>query len=265
MRNTILIINFNFAEDLANKETLKKLYSPHFKTLIFYSDHGCGDEYSDVHYLATEKGFFTQMIFVHFYENYYAELQDSDGVFYLHDDCILNTKTLHKITPTKAITYPTGQVKFKSYFFEFHEEKTSHRWHHLDGAYGLKALSTLAADLEVGDDMKFITYGFSDFFLIPKRYWEKDFVDFLNITYTHRLFLEIAIPTAIVNFIGKNCDDRAIFVSLKLQVLWREARNFTKLDLRKWISEDQYDMIHPIKMRANPWMKRELERSFRIK
>lgn len=66
MKNSILLINFNYSKDTNNKEFLKKLYEPHFKNIYFYSDLPQTDD-TEIHFVNTSRGCFTHRIFVDFF------------------------------------------------------------------------------------------------------------------------------------------------------------------------------------------------------
>jgi hypothetical protein len=65
--NSILLINFNYSKDTNNKEFLKKLYQPYFKSIFFYSNLPATQD-EEINFVNTQRGSFTHRIFVDFFE-----------------------------------------------------------------------------------------------------------------------------------------------------------------------------------------------------
>ena len=105
MKNTILIVLFNYSNCVNNVEFIKSLYEPHFKKVIFYSDIPEILDNSEVNFVSIRRGFFAHRIFYHFYKKYTHLLDDCDGLFYTMDDNILNVNLLNLMDTTKIIYY----------------------------------------------------------------------------------------------------------------------------------------------------------------
>ena len=63
MKNTILIVLFNYSKCLNNVGFIKSLYERHFKKIIFYSDIPEIKNNEEVNFVNTSKGFFAHRIF----------------------------------------------------------------------------------------------------------------------------------------------------------------------------------------------------------
>ena len=104
-RNTILLVVFNYAENIGNKEIIEQIYAKHFKKIIYYSDLPSdlceGD--SDINFLDIARGYYTHRIFKHFYDNYESLFEQSEGLFYTMDDNIINVNILNLFDNKKII------------------------------------------------------------------------------------------------------------------------------------------------------------------
>ena len=209
--NTILLIMFNHSSNVNNKQFLKELYKPFFKTVIFYSDIQATDsqpEDNEINYLNTHHGHFGHRIFKHFYLKYKSLIDDSDGLFYTMDDNIINLNILNLFTKNKIIYYNPCNHKYVSQptseWFDcvlqpLEKCGSSHpSW--WPRPVGKPALSCLLKDPE------FLKYGinkftakFSDFFFLPKKYLTDKLFNLFELFYKHKVFLEISIPSVIHN------------------------------------------------------------------
>ena len=93
-KNSILILVFNYSNTLQNKDKLINIYKKYFKEIIVYSDYPVAEDINEVNYVNIERGYFTQKVFYHFYENYKEKLDKCDGLFYVMDDNIINLNIL---------------------------------------------------------------------------------------------------------------------------------------------------------------------------
>jgi len=252
-KNTILLLNFNFSEDLINLHLWADLYSSFFKKVIVYSDFPKHTSYPNVNYVETQKGFFTYNIFTHFYENYMEDIKNSDGIFYTQDDCVFNINSI-KNFDLNSCYGPPGLAKSKiptTNTIGIRDINQDYRdWSVWSSTNGLTALNNALKLL----DIKKISYGFSDFFYLPRRMWTSNFIDFLKISYKTELFLEIAIPTILVNMEGGG----GIYTIYPHKILWGTDREFSNKKLIEWI-EDGISVIHPVKLRSNPDLKKGLK------
>jgi len=130
-KNSILLVNFNWSKDTNNYKLFKSFYGKNFKNIYFYSDIPNMNDMNDIIFLDTKSGFLAYRIFIHFYENFKDEIQNSDGVFYTHDDNILNLKLMNNFNIKNIIFnnhinengygYPTPIYTHKGWMWEYNK------------------------------------------------------------------------------------------------------------------------------------------------
>lgn len=253
-----LIVNYNHAVDLHNLDTIMQLYKPHFKQIIVYSDTTPDTRFnniSDVHYIRTHKGFFPQKIFTHFAENYPELLKSSPGVMVIQDDVLLNVPLLSEID-IKKVWYQQNDNKRKGHMHHIlpsqdvdkYKNTTNYPWSWFRSPVGVSALKNVIADTHI----QHITKGISDFVYIPTEYWTSDMLNFIDNTYKHGLFVEIALPTALANFVSPDFNCIKKYQHNKNLTLWGPSRDFDKEQLTNWIHNEKVLAIHPVKYRGTP-------------
>ena len=106
-KNCILLIYFNDYFLVSEKEFIRKLYGNHFKTIIFFSNYNNENERTDdeITYVNTNNGFNTHAIFSVFYNKYKKLINESDGLMFAIDDCILNMTILNNYRNDSIIYY----------------------------------------------------------------------------------------------------------------------------------------------------------------
>lgn len=238
--NVILIVVFNYSSCINNKSIIKTLYEKNFKKIIFYSDLPIVDD-EEVNFIYINKGFNTHYIFKHFYQKYFELINQSDGVFYTMDDNILNMNILNLYSNDKII-----------YFYN--EIKTLENysgWWWANEMYGKNAIINLMIDPNFSRfNINKFSGEFSDFFYLPKRYWNNDLVDLFGIFAIHNVFLEIAIPS-IINNIEQ---DRNQYQKFTAEILWGDERNNFKNPYHIYhsLNHNHNLFLHPIKFNENP-------------
>lgn len=256
-KNIILIINYSHSVDCVNKSFLEEIYSPHFKKVIHYSDTPKTSD-SDINFMYTKHGWFSYGILSHFYEKYGELLENADGVFYTHDDCIINVNTLDQLDTNKTMyDQNTRELAIG--------ESTSWSWW----------------SREVGEEnlMKFWRYkkwsdytprgfvGYGDYLYLPKTLFNKKFITILSDLHKHEVFLEIALPLA-VNYI--NCgvsmkDSSRYNDTTNTRILWHANKiEVVSQELFKWLTEENITIVHPVKLRNSPGLKQTLRDAFNI-
>ena len=113
MKNSILILVFNYSNCLNNREYLINLYKNYFKEIIVYSDYPIINDIK-INYVYIDQGHYVHNIFNHFYTNYSNLINSCDGIFYTMDDNIINLNILNLLN-TKKIIYYYNEIKRNSY------------------------------------------------------------------------------------------------------------------------------------------------------
>jgi hypothetical protein len=237
--NVILVVVFNYSKCLNNKEAIKKIYEGHFKKIIFYCDTPSNDDHNDVHFVSIEMGYTTHAIFKHLWEHYQNDLENSDGLMYTMDDCIINTHRLNELDTDKVISNYGTSVNRCDY-------QTLDGWHWTK-PHGIESLDRLFATHELPEITQ-ICGSFSDYFYLPKRFIDSELFALFEKFADAKVFLEIAIPT----IINKVTEGRKNHGNWKEIVLWREDRLKTR-DRHFMISNlSANHFYHPIKFNENP-------------
>ena len=240
--NCILIVVFNYSNCVCNKDIIKTLYNNHFKQIIFYSDYPLVQD-NEVNFINIDRGFFTHNIFNHFYKNYKAIIDDSDGLFYTMDDNIINVNILNLFDTNKIMYYNSAKL---DYIDNYNGE-----WWNCHIEDGIKPIKELLKDCD------FLKYNidkfnscFSDWFYLPKRYLTDTLFDLFDLFAKYKVFLEIAIPS-IINNIETNNEEYQTFTD---EILWGGERN--KCLNRDYIynsfNKHHNIILHPIKFNQNP-------------
>ena len=253
MKNSILLLVFNYSNCLRHRQKICDLYKSHFKKIIVYSDTPQDiDEklHNDVNYIDIHRGVFVHKIFNHFYDNYKDDLNECDGLFYTMDDNIINVNILNLYSDNKIM----------SFYQELHELNFYSGWH-WNKTWGKPAVNKIDFN-NVSDELKITKFcgkpkwrhaaGIADFFYLPKRYLtQKLFNLFALFSNVH---LEIAIPT-IINNIETNKDEYSKFTD-------DQKHRDAKKDHRKELLDKNYIykslnvynnlVLHPIKFNRNP-------------
>lgn len=247
--NVILIVAFNFADCVNNKQLIKTLYQNHFKQIIFYSDLPTSSDTiqdSEINYLSMFRGQRVHIIFNHFYQNYSQLLQESDGFFYTMDDNIININILNLYSNKKIIYYTTP--------LQSENIKPIDQW---SGWYwdtpscGKNAVINLLNDERI-KKYNFPTefsHEFSDFFYLPKKYCTPVLFDLFDIFSQYCVFLEIAIPN-IIRFIEPNIE---MYHNFTGEVLWYDREKFNNKEyVYNSINKEFNLILHPLKFNLNP-------------
>ena len=242
--NCILLIVFNYADCVKNKDFYKSLYGKYFKTIIFYSDTGSSSDNKldpEVNYLSINRGYFTHRIFSHFATKYADLLESTSGVFYTMDDNIINLNILNLYRNDK-IMYYHNEVKQL-------EEYSGWWW---DNDLGKSHINNLMQDTEFQTKYNWAQFSgtFADWFYLPKRYWTETLTNAFDLMAKHEVFLELAIPS-VINNIAPDKNDYQHFTE---NVLWGDDRK--KLLDRQYIydciNKHHNLILHPIKFNENP-------------
>ena len=252
--NTILLIMFNHSSNVNNKQFLKELYAPFFKTIVFYSDIQATDpqpEDNEINYLDTHHGHFGHRIFKHFYLKYKTLIDDSDGLFYTMDDNIINLNILNLYNTKKIIFYKPYNNKPTNEWYDCKIETIDKCNHHSSSWWsrpvGKPALSRLLKD---PDFLKYLTDKLFDIF---------------DLFYKHRVFLEIAVPSVINNieYIEEKYTDFNDDINWKRN-LDRSCPKFSNYNNIHDSFNKQFNLfIHPIKFNLQPETKSYLNKLFK--
>ena len=255
MKNSILLLVFNYSDCLNNKQKICDLYKDHFKKIIVYSDipKNTNEQlHEDVNYVDICKGFFVHRIFNHFYDNYKNDINKCDGIFYTMDDMIINTNILHLYDTKKII-----------YFYQKIEKINEHKpdwggWSLKRTSYknkveklplekhGIAGVASKPSDLNI-DDSIINGGGWADFFYLPKKILTKKLFDLFRLF--SDVFLEISIPTIIAN-IEKNKDHYSDFDFLFLG--GEDRKKFENGIFVKKVLKNNALLVHAIKFGQNP-------------
>lgn len=244
--NSILLINFNFYRDSINKEFLKSVYKPYFKSIIFYSDkpsNPFNGKSSDINVVVTKNGRFTHRIFLDFYQKYADLLSESDGLFYTHDDCIINTSILNNYCTSKIISHYLPNSFSRTELFNL--TKAQQNWAHWYRSHGISAIQKIK-----NNPIHAYTRAFSDFFYLPKSYFTSNLINLFSLY--KDVFLEIAIPT-ILQFI----EPLENYQTIKSHILWEKDREkINNIEyLENVLIHEQNLIVHPVKFNRNPELK----------
>lgn len=238
-KNTVLVVVFNFSKCVQNMQFLQELYGPHFKHVLFYSDIPSVENTTNVQYVNIGQGFYTERVFPHLYANFKNLLDDCDGLLYTMDDNIINVNLLSCYTPDKIIFKQTELKpihEYKGWWWDYY--------------CGIPAVKALLADNEFQafQQSGFTKGALSDMFYLPKRYLTKHLFDLFELYGKHGVFLEIAIPSIIMNLKAGAKD----FHNYNEFITWGEERLFV-YDKERFYTAFQTNLcLHPIKMTAQP-------------
>ena len=255
-KNSVLLIVFNYSDCIRNKDTLKKIYGSHFKSIIFYSDYPVIED-DEVNFINIERGFYTQRVFSHAYSKYKELIDDSDGLFYSMDDNIVNMNILNLYRNDKIIYYYREPKLLE-------EIPDNWQWARSHGKPVLRLLMDDPEFKSYGID-KF-TGGYADWFYLPKKYLNSKLFHLFDLFGKHGVFLELAVPSVIHNIeLNKtdyqyqsetiNGDDISTH-TFSHEMLWSDRHKFLIKDyVYKTFNCDHNLVIHPIKFNENPGSK----------
>lgn len=263
MKNSILLLVFNYSDCLNNKQKICDLYKDHFKKIIVYSDtpkNANEQLHEDVNYVDICQGFFVHRIFNHFYDNYKNDIIECDGIFYTMDDNIINVNILNLYSDNKIM----------SFYQELHELNFYSGWNWNKPMFGKAAVNKIDFN-NVSDELKITKFcgkpkwrhasGIADFFYLPKRYLtQKLFNLFALFSNVH---LEIAIPT-IINNIETNKDEYSKFTHDQKHYPNRNDLK-DKNNIYKSLNFYTNLVLHPIKFNENPQVLDWLSNAFQKK
>lgn len=238
-RDVVLVVVFNYSNCLNNKEAIKKLYAQHFQKIIFYSDLPVVQGHEDVHFISIDKGFTTHAIFPHLWANYRQDLENSAGLFYTMDDCIINTYRLAELDVTKVICNYGSIIPRPDYL-------SLSGWH-WDKPHGTDALKKLFSINSLPEIEK-ISGAFSDYFYLPRKFIDIRLFELFDIFANAKVFLEIAIPT-IIHHVTQGEQNHGYW---KEVVLWRDDRLKTRDKEFLITNLAQCHFFHPIKFNEYP-------------
>ena len=271
-KNTILIVVFNYSDCVCNKDIIKTIYENYFKQIVFYSDYPIIPD-DEVNFVNINKGQNVQNIFSHFYNIYKSIIDDSDGIFYTMDDCVININILNLFDSDKIIYYkPTcvdcdmdnvynGITTDKSWFkLDDIDNHIGWQWNNgwqWNCNWGKPAVKSLI------NDNKFTKYNinkfsgaFSDWFYLPKKYLTDELFELFELFSKYEVFLEIAIPSIIHN-VEPDISKYQFFTN---DILWTYRENLLNKEyIYNSLNHDHNLILHPIKFNQNPnskeWLK----------
>lgn len=254
-KNCILLIYFNDSFLVSEVDFIKKLYSNYFKKIIFFSNYNNHNEIinndnnnTQINYVYTNNGFNTHAIFNVFYNKYNDLIQESDGLMFAIDDCILNMNILNTYTNDKIIYY------FKDEEYKTLEEHQGWQWD--KPYYGKEAFYRLLKDDEYckNFDIKMFSGFYADWFYLPKQYLTDKFFLLSYLLAKHQVFFELAIPT-LINYIEQDKNKYQMVVD---DIQWGEDRNikFANKDYLIYsLNEKKSFAIHPVRTYKFPFIK----------
>ena len=247
-KNVILLIYFNHKHLIYLKDFYIKLYGGFFKKIFFISNCNHPEEQgflNEMFYIYTQYGDNLNRIFPPFYQMYKSELENSDGLMFVIDDCIINMKLLNNYTNDKIIfnMFPS-EIKTL-------DKHSGWQW---DRPYeGKEAIYRMLEDKDyyMNFHIKNFTGCFSDRFYLPKKYLnDKTFLLF-HLCAKHSVYFELSLPTIILTIE----DDLEMYQSIKEEVLWGEDRN-TRFANKEYLKESLIDKnnfaIHPVRSHTYP-------------
>lgn len=264
-KNIILVINYNHSADCVNKSFLDEIYSPHFKKVIHYSDNPKTSD-PDINFIHTKHGWFSYGVLPHFYEKYSELLETADGVFYTHDDCIINVNMLYQMDINKTMYDQVARKVIDGEYVNRGKKRLS-KWIWWEETVGERNLMKFWKSEKWSGHPVHGFVGYSDYLYLPKKLFNEKFITILSDLYKHEVFLEIALPLA-VNYI--NCDasmkDSSKYNDTsKTKIMWTiEDREDVNNHLFELLTEDKSTIIHPVKLRSNPGLKQVLRDAFNI-
>lgn len=268
-KNCILIVVFNYSGCLHNKDIIYNIYENHFKKIIFYSDYPILQD-DEVNFININKGFYTHKIFNHFYTKYKSIIDDSDGVFYTMDDCIINVNILNLFDCNKIIYYKPNIVNDNrnniingittNYSWFTLDTIDNHSGWHWESNYGKNAITNLINDNHFKKyDINKFAGAFSDFFYLPKKYLIDKLFDLFELFSNYKVFIEIAIPTIIYN-IEMDVSQYQYFTN---EILWKSREKFLNKEyIYSSLNHSHHFILHPIKFNENPSSKEWLKEFF---
>ena len=253
-KNVILVVLINYSENIQNKDIINELYGNYFKAIIYYSDYPKHNNtiYTDINYEHINRGINGHNIFFSFYNKYMELINDSDGLFYIMDDNIININILNLYNKDKII-YFYNENRSVGNWYDCVLENISNckgEWFiYYDYKYGFSAIQNLLNDSEFkAYNIDKFAGKFSDFFYLPKRYLTEKLFNLFRLFSKHNVFLEIAIPSIIHNIEP----DRNQYQNFDASVLWNNDRNnMTQERIYKLFNHQHHLFIHPIKL-SNP-------------
>ena len=269
-KNTILLVVFNHSNCVSNKNIINNIFKKHFKKIIYYSDYPVVQDDEEINYIEINKGFNTHKIFNDFYKKYKLIIDDSDGIFYTMDDCIINVNILNLFDFEKIIYYKPNSVNDDMNLI-LNGITTDYTWFKLDNInnhfnwhwgspYGKNAIMKLIEDDEFKKyNIDKFNGAFSDWFYLPKKYLTEKLFNLFELFSKYEVFLEIAIPS-IINNIATDISEYQIFTN---EILWNNREKLlNKEHIYNSLNHEHNLILHPIKFIQNPDSKKWLTEIF---
>lgn len=257
MKNSILLLVFNYSNRLNNKQKICDLYKDHFKKIIVYSDIPKNDNeqlHEDVNYVDIHRGIFVYKIFKHFYSNYKNDIKECDGLFYTMDDNIINTNILHlydtgKIIYNTETCSGTGTCSVTGSSFNIKPLDAFNGWQ-WDRKYGKNEISELEKNAEYHKfGINKYCGEFADYFYLPKKYLSSKIFDLFQLFANYGVFLEIAIPTIIRNIEPEPQN----YNNISGTAVWEDRQSTYKPSNIKNKFNKEFDLfLHPVKFGQHP-------------
>jgi len=249
-KNCILLIYFNDYFLVSEKDFIRKLYGNYFKTIVFFSNYNNENEKTDdeITYVNTNGGFNTHAIFSIFYIKYKNLINDSDGMMFAIDDCILNMTILNTFKNDTIIYY------FKDEEYLTLEDHNGWQWD--KPYYGKEAFYRMFKDEDYykNFDIKMFSGFYADWFYLPKKYLTEKFFFLSYLLAKHQVFFELAIPT-LINYIEQ---DKNKYQMITDDIQWGEDRN-VKFANKEYLTYSLFNKksfaIHPVRTHKFPYIK----------
>jgi hypothetical protein len=237
--NTVLIVVFNFSHHAHNISFYKNIYLQYFKKIIFYSDLpkiNNSDDNNEINFINIQQGCHVQNVIFDFFCKYKNLVNEIDGLFYIMDDCIINTRLLNKYSPDKLI-------------FRYNIPESIDKLPKGGGWDSAKLImKSIMNDPNIINTPNAINKfcnGFADYLYLPKKYFCESVINLFYYFCIHKLFLEFAIPS-IISFLAPNKSDYNIYTAHDYnRTLITDKEQFYKLF--------EFNLlVHPIKLDLDP-------------
>ena len=257
-KNSLLLIYFNYPHLVYLTDFINKLYEQHFKKIIFFSN--CYEKHEErtegeITYVCTYCGTVAEAIFPIFFDKYSHLLEESDGLMFTMDDCILNTKILNKYYSSDKIIFDYDKNQNPIHLFKPIQEHSGWQWDRQN--QGKDAILKLLQDPEYKNnyDIKLFSGGYSDRFYLPKKYLNERTFNLFKLFSKYNVFIELAIPS-IIHYIEQNKEE---YQQIHYEdILWninRDIQYTNKELLLEVIKTKEQLFIHQIRTHMYPFTK----------